>query len=104
MNLRKEDEQIVLILDDPVNSNDWGNFFKFQAIIEDYFYKDIFENKKISNIIILSHNIDYAVIQLDFALFYLSFLLVYLNICDTILNAFHHHYILNLLDYFRINL
>ena len=23
----KEEEQIVLILDDPVNSNDWGNFF-----------------------------------------------------------------------------
>lgn len=61
----KENEQIVLVLDDPVNSNDWGNFFKFQAIIEDYFYKDIIENKKISNIIILSHNIDYAVIQLE---------------------------------------
>lgn len=61
----KEDEQIVLILDDPVNSNDWGNFFRFQAIIEDYFYKDIFNNKKISNVIILSHNIDYAVIQLE---------------------------------------
>ena len=60
-----ENEQIVLILDDPVNSNDWGNFFKFQAIIEDYFYKDIVENKKISNVIILSHNIDYAVIQLE---------------------------------------
>jgi hypothetical protein len=54
-----------LILDDPVNSNDWGNFFKFQAIIEDYFYKDVFDNKKISHIIILSHNIDYAIIQLE---------------------------------------
>lgn len=61
----KENEQIVLILDDPVNSNDWGNFFKFQAIIEDYFYKDIIEDKKISNVILLSHNIDYAVIQLE---------------------------------------
>lgn len=61
----KEEEQIVLILDDPVNSNDWGNFFKFQAIIEDYFYKEIFFDKKISNVIILSHNIDYAVIQLE---------------------------------------
>lgn len=61
----KENEQIVLILDDPVNSNDWGNFFKFQAIIEDYFYQDIIENKKISNVILLSHNIDYAVIQLE---------------------------------------
>lgn len=60
-----ENEQIVLILDDPVNSNDWGNFFKFQAIIEDYFFKDIIESKKISNVIILSHNIDYAVIQLE---------------------------------------
>ena len=65
LNSLKENEQIVLVLDDPVNSNDWGNFFKFQAIIEDYFYKDVFENKKISNIIILSHNIDYAVIQLE---------------------------------------
>lgn len=61
----KENEQIVLILDDPVNSNDWGNFFKFQAIIEDYFYKDIIQDKKISNVIILSHNIDYAIIQLE---------------------------------------
>lgn len=61
----KDDEQIVLILDDPVNSNDWGNFFKFQAIIEDYFYEDVIANKKISNIILLSHNIDYAVIQLE---------------------------------------
>ena len=61
----KENEQIVLILDDPVNSNDWGNFFKFQAIIEDYFYKDIIHDKKISSVIILSHNIDYAVIQLE---------------------------------------
>ena len=61
----KDDEQIVLVLDDPVNSNDWGNFFKFQAIIEDYFYKDVMDDKKISNIILLSHNIDYAVIQLE---------------------------------------
>ena len=60
----KENEKVVIVLDDPVNSNDWNNFFKFQAIIEDYFYNDVKEGK-IDNIIILSHNIDYAVIQLQ---------------------------------------
>lgn len=60
----KENEKIVLVLDDPVNSNDWSNFFKFQAIIEDYFYSYV-RNGIISNIIILSHNIDYAIIQLE---------------------------------------
>lgn len=60
----KENEKVVIILDDPVNSNDWNNFFKFQAIIEDYFYNDVMEGK-IDNIIILSHNIDYAIIQLQ---------------------------------------
>ena len=57
-------EKVVIVLDDPVNSNDWNNFFKFQAIIEDYFFNDVKEGK-IDNIIILSHNIDYAVIQLQ---------------------------------------
>ena len=57
-----DNEKITIILDDPVNSNDWNIFFSLQAIIEDYlqhFYKD-----KIEDIIILSHNVDYAVIQL----------------------------------------
>lgn len=56
-------EKITIILDDPVNSNDWNIFFSLQAIIEDYLqhcYKD-----KIEDIIILSHNVDYAVIQLQ---------------------------------------
>lgn len=59
----KDNEKITIILDDPVNSNDWNIFFSLQAIIEDYLqfcYKD-----KIENIIILSHNVDYAVIQLQ---------------------------------------
>lgn len=59
----KDDEKITIILDDPVNSNDWNIFFSLQTIIEDYLqycYKD-----KIQNIIILSHNVDYAVIQLQ---------------------------------------
>ena len=58
-----DNEKITIILDDPVNSNDWNIFFSLQAIIEDYlqhFYKD-----KIEDIIILSHNVDYAVIQLQ---------------------------------------
>lgn len=61
----KENEKIIIVLDDPVNSNDWGNFFKFQAIIEDYFWKDVNITEKIDKIIILSHNIDYAIIQLQ---------------------------------------
>lgn len=59
----KDNEKITIILDDPVNSNDWNIFFSLQTIIEDYLqhcYKD-----KIENIIILSHNVDYAVIQLQ---------------------------------------
>ena len=59
----KDNEKITIVLDDPVNSNDWNIFFSLQAIIEDYLqycYKD-----KIENIIILSHNVDYAVIQLQ---------------------------------------
>lgn len=59
----KDDKKITIILDDPVNSNDWNIFFSLQTIIEDYlqhFYKD-----KIENIIILSHNVDYAIIQLQ---------------------------------------
>lgn len=59
----KDNEKITIILDDPVNSNDWNIFFSLQAIIEDYLqfsYKD-----KIENVIILSHNVDYAVIQLQ---------------------------------------
>lgn len=72
----KENEQVVIILDDPVNSNDWNNFFKFQAIIEDYFYADVNFNNKISNIIILSHNIDYAVIQLQNDRYYNNFELI----------------------------
>ena len=59
----KDNERITIILDDPVNSNDWNIFFSLQAIIEDYLqfsYKD-----KIENVIILSHNVDYAVIQLQ---------------------------------------
>lgn len=59
----KDNEKITIILDDPVNSNDWNIFFSLQAIIEDYLqhcYKD-----KIEDIIILSHNVDYAVIQLQ---------------------------------------
>lgn len=59
----KDNEKVTIILDDPVNSNDWNIFFSLQAIIEDYLqfcYKD-----KIENIIILSHNVDYAVIQLQ---------------------------------------
>ncbi len=58
-----DNEKITIILDDPVNSNDWNIFFSLQAIIEDYLqhcYKD-----KIEDIIILSHNVDYAVIQLQ---------------------------------------
>ena len=58
-----DNEKITIILDDPVNSNDWNIFFSLQAIIEDYMqhcYKD-----KIEDIIILSHNVDYAVIQLQ---------------------------------------
>ena len=58
-----DNEKITIILDDPVNSNDWNIFFSLQTIIEDYlqhFYKD-----KIEDIIILSHNVDYAVIQLQ---------------------------------------
>ena len=58
-----DNEKITIILDDPVNSNDWNIFFSLQAIIEDYLqhcYKD-----KIDDIIILSHNVDYAVIQLQ---------------------------------------
>lgn len=58
----KENEKITLILDDPVNSNDWNIFFSLQTIIEDYLefnYKD-----KLDEIIILSHNVDYAIIQL----------------------------------------
>lgn len=58
-----DNEKITIILDDPVNSNDWNIFFSLQTIIEDYLqhcYKD-----KIENIIILSHNVDYAVIQLQ---------------------------------------
>ena len=64
INTLEENESIVMVLDDPVNSNDWNNFFKFKSIIEDYFYFDVM-NKKISNIIILTHNIDYAIIQLQ---------------------------------------
>lgn len=59
----KDNKKITIILDDPVNSNDWNIFFSLQTIIEDYlqhFYKD-----KIENIIILSHNVDYAIIQLQ---------------------------------------
>lgn len=59
----KDNEKITIILDDPVNSNDWNIFFSLQTIIEDYLqfsYKD-----KIENVIILSHNVDYAVIQLQ---------------------------------------
>lgn len=58
-----DNEKITIILDDPVNSNDWNIFFSLQAIIEDYLqhcYRD-----KIEDIIILSHNVDYAVIQLQ---------------------------------------
>ena len=34
-----------MVLDDPVNSNDWNNFFKFKSIIEDYFYFDVMNKK-----------------------------------------------------------
>lgn len=64
INNLKKDESIIMVLDDPVNSNDWNNFFKFRSIIEDYFFNDV-KNKKIQNIIILTHNIDYAIIQLQ---------------------------------------
>ena len=81
----KANEKVVIVLDDPVNSNDWNNFFKFQAIIEDYFYNDVKEGK-IDNIIILSHNIDYAVIQLqnDKYTKYFELLRLFSNKCERI--------------------
>lgn len=58
-----ENQKITIILDDPVNSNDWNIFFSLQTIVEDYFQK--FYRNKLEDIIILSHNVDYAVIQLQ---------------------------------------